>query len=114
MRVTRREPADAASVVLQGGFHDFPSLHEEDGDFMIVSKMLALPPADMLGVMLDTKAGRVSVQSFAILTTLADISGRFLTCVKASSPCVLSRGNVRRIACSKIYVFMSVSMWMNH
>jgi len=64
-RVTRRAPADAVSVVLQGGSHDSPSVHEEDGDFMLVSKMLELPPAGMLGVMLDTEAGRVSVQSFA-------------------------------------------------
>jgi uncharacterized iron-regulated protein len=64
-RVTRREPAGAVSVVLQGGFHDSPSLDEEDGDFMLVSKMLELPPAGMLGVMLDTEPGRVSVQSFA-------------------------------------------------
>ena len=64
-RVVRREPADAVSVVLQGGSHDSPPVHEEDGDFLLVSKMLELPPAGMLGVMLDTEPGRVSVQSFA-------------------------------------------------
>ena len=64
-RVTRREPADAVSVVLQGGTHDSPSFHQEDGDFMLVSKMLELSPAGMLGVMLGTEPGRVSVLSFA-------------------------------------------------
>jgi uncharacterized iron-regulated protein len=64
-RVVRRGPADTVSVVLQGGSHDAPSLHQEDGDFMLVSKMLALPPAGLLGVMLDTEAGGVRVQSFA-------------------------------------------------
>ena len=64
-RVVRRAPADAVSVVLQGGSHDAPSLHQEDGDFMLVSKMLALPPAGLLGVMLDSEAGGVRVQSFA-------------------------------------------------
>ena len=64
-RVSRREPVAAVSVVLQGGSHDSPSVPEEDGDFMLVSKMLELPSAGMLGVMLDSEPGRVSVQSFA-------------------------------------------------
>ncbi len=64
-RVTRRQPVDAVSVVLQGDPHGAPPFHQEDGDFMLVSEMLELPPAGMLGVMLDTEAGRVSVQSFA-------------------------------------------------
>ena len=64
-RVSRRDPAAAIGVVLQGGSHDSPSLDEEDGDFMLVSNILELPPAGMLGAMLGTEAGRVSIQSFA-------------------------------------------------
>ncbi|GMQ75184.1 MAG: hypothetical protein BMS9Abin01_0429 [Gammaproteobacteria bacterium] len=64
-RLARRAPAGTISVVLQGDSHDSPSFRKEDGDFILVSKMLELPPAGMLGVMLDTEAGRVSVQAFA-------------------------------------------------
>jgi uncharacterized iron-regulated protein len=64
-RVVRRGPGDTVSVVLQGGSHEAPSLDQEDGDFLLVSKMLELPPAGLLGVMLDTEAGGVRVQSFA-------------------------------------------------
>jgi uncharacterized iron-regulated protein len=64
-RLSRRQPAGADSVVLQGSSDDAPSFHQEDGDFMLVSKLLALPPAGMLGVLLEIAPGRVSVQSFA-------------------------------------------------
>jgi uncharacterized iron-regulated protein len=64
VRLTRRAPADTVSVVLQGGTHDSLSVDEKDGDFMLVSEMLALPPAGMLGALLGTEAGRVSIESF--------------------------------------------------
>jgi uncharacterized iron-regulated protein len=64
-RVTRRRPTDAVSVVLQGSHHDSPSAHGEDGDFMLVSKILELPPAGMLGALLGSGADGVMVESFA-------------------------------------------------
>jgi uncharacterized iron-regulated protein len=63
-RLARRGPGGAVSVVLQGGSDEAPSFHREDGDFMLVSKLLALAPAGMLGVLLDIGDDGVSVQSF--------------------------------------------------
>lgn len=64
-RLTRREAAAGVSVVLQGSSGHSPSIHEDDGDFMLVSKKLELPAAGLLGVMIGAEAGRVSILSFA-------------------------------------------------
>ncbi len=64
-RLARRQPAGTISVVLQGDSHDSSSFRKQDDDFILVSKMRELPPAGMLGVMLDTEGARVSVRSFA-------------------------------------------------
>lgn len=59
-RVARRLSATAA-IVLQGAYGD---AHFEEGDFRLVSDRVDLPEVGLLGVMLETEDGRVSVAAF--------------------------------------------------
>lgn len=56
-RFARRNPARTA-VVLQA---EPETSWAEEGDFLLASTQMDLPPAGMLGVMLETEAGRVNV-----------------------------------------------------
>jgi uncharacterized iron-regulated protein len=63
-RVIRRAPAVSVSVVLQSGSDETPSIDGQDGDYALVSKLIELPPAGMLGAFLGSGGNGVSVQSF--------------------------------------------------
>jgi uncharacterized iron-regulated protein len=61
-RLARRRPEDTVTVLL----HDRHRWrHGEDADFLLTSTEIVLPPAGMLGVMLDTESGGIGVQEFA-------------------------------------------------
>jgi len=60
-RFARRNPARSA-VVLQA---DPERSWAEEGDFLLASVQMDLPPAGMLGVMLETDAGRVNISGLA-------------------------------------------------
>ena len=60
-RVVRRVPV-SATIVLQG---DYGDAHADEGDFRLASDPIDLPKAGLLGVLLESREGGVTVAGFS-------------------------------------------------